>query len=243
MRTYLKLKLVLLILVIMTGSLQAQQAQYMRELKSAAAVFLDTGYLHVDLVYKYSNEATPLQIEDSLRGSIKIWGKRFWYALSNTEATCDDSVAVIVFKEDQLLYLTRPSGQHLLQQQFSLLDSLSDGRFQSAISVSADGRQRKYVVKFLNPQYYKELEFWTDNKGRLVKTRQLLHRRLLDANAPIDGVAGNWVFVEVSFLHVNRNDFNPADFDTQKLVRKEQNGWVAQAPYQHYSVFKANPSL
>ncbi len=225
--------------------LQAQPEQkYLRQIRVAAAAFTDTAYQHFDICYRYASAETPGRFEDSLTAGFKTWRNRFWYTASNTEVVSDDSLAVVLFKDDQLIYLTRPGQANALSGQFALLDSLLGGKYPVAVSAEKQGSVMHYRVEFIQPVYYKIFECWINEKGRILKTRQLVNRMLAEQQFSAATQPGSaWISIELEFRQYPGNDFRPEWFDTRRVVTKENNEWVARSPYQHFTVFKANPKL
>ena len=244
----MKQRIIALIIALGFGiGLQAQtkgDRENLLALKKAAQVFMDTAYLHVDMTYRYATATEPENFQDSLGGSLKTWKNNYWYKMDQTEVVCDGKKMVIIYKEDRVLYLSTPETGNTSRQQFALLDSLLAGKYPIESFMVEEKGYKKYTIRFTEPTLYQQMEFWINTKGRVARTRQVLHEGLfMEPTQKTGKTDSDWMIIDVQYTGYRQNDFNPLDFSTERLVRKEKDKWVAQAPYQDYSVFSAKPNL
>lgn len=74
--------------------------------------------------YRYAAEDKPTVWLDSLKGDFTFYGDRYRYRLDSTEFVGGKDLSVILFKQDQVMYLARPGADMRSVNPMALLDSL-----------------------------------------------------------------------------------------------------------------------
>ena len=59
--------------------------------------------------YTYTNETRPNDVLDSLSGKFEISHDNYRYLLDSTETIHNNKYTIILFREDKIMYLTKPS--------------------------------------------------------------------------------------------------------------------------------------
>lgn len=219
-------------------------SHFLQPVQKAAGVFSDSSYLHVDMSYYYAAGSKPSAYLDSINAEYKIWKNNSWYRIDSTEALRNERLMVVVFRQDKLLYLSKPDKSFSPQSQFALLDSIADGRYPVSHEISKQGSLTCYSLKFLQPTIYKEMHFWIDRQGRITKTSQVINSLLLQANMKeVDTVSEEWMLVELRFANYRTDDFAIKDFNISRYLEQVNGEWRPVSGFGNFNVFKAQPQL
>lgn len=233
--------------LVTTGYTQdPQHQQVIREMQLLAANYQAAGTVSFDVRYRYADEHTPATILDSLSGSYQVAGSRYWYTLDNTEAVADSEYVLMVFREDKLLYLSRPSRVANSINPVSLLDSTLV-RIKDLVSrISEQGGQKIISLEFPAGQQYKKIEYTVDKQSGFISHMQLVVRnnQLFDTSlqAQASSLPG-YAIISLDFTHYQIGRSGENKFDLSRYLKKDGNVYVPAAPYGDYRIFLASPNL
>ena len=241
-----------IILLLLTGRLAPLTAQTdnkaaaIAALKKLTMVYQSAPFLSFDIAYYYSGEERPGIYLDSLKGNFKMSGNRYWYLLDSTETMVDTASVVILYKEDKIMYLSKPSSQTKDVNPLALLDSflLADHTIQ--YSLVSTGGQQVITIRFAGNGVYKEMDYYVDAaSGLLVKSRALVKaEQLYDPEIRSQVNAGNaYAVVETRFTHYRQNSFDAAVFNTRRYFKKEGSDFITTPSYSMYKIFLGKPGL
>ena len=235
-------------LLLISNSLLAQNNsnhEILTSLKGAATRFMKLPNIQFDMTYRYANEEEPSIYLDSIKGSSRIWGNKYWYSIENTEVLCDSASMIIVFNEDKLIYLTNPTTNNSPFHSLALIDSLLLERYPITCSIEKGKINTKYIIEFLRPTAYKKLEYIIDNRiGLILMARQFIRSgNLYDKSIPSGLNPDNWVIVDLHYDNYRIDKLDPTFFDINRYVLLKESGFIPAPAYSQYSVFDANPKL
>ena len=128
------------------------------------------GSLGFDISYRYANEQQPDISLDSLKGSFKISGDQYWYSLDNTEGIGNKEYIVMLFKEDEIMYLTKPSVS-IMQNPVALIDSILIDNDSIQAQLNITSRQKRIKMDFMPGMKYKTIEYEIDLSGYITKMK------------------------------------------------------------------------
>ena len=239
---------VLFILIAFHDCLIAQEGMREKvsgELKKLAEKYKQSETISFDIMYRYAAENKPAEMLDSLSGSFKIHGQEYWYRLAETEAAGNSNILMTLFKEDGVMYLSKPHSTVLHTNPIALLDSLAtDKRIVSCNLIAGSGYTR--IILTCQPgMAYKKIEYDIDARtGLLSKMISTVQAKQLYDPAVRDKVSdGTYAIIEACFTNYNQEKFSEKDFDLTRYFKKQGNDYVTVPPYDSYKIFIGSPNL
>ena len=216
------------------------------ELRATSEKYRNSQYLSFDINYRYFKEHEPGVYLDSLNGSFKLKGKSYWYELDNTEAIGDADLMVMLFKEDKIMYLTRPSTYSMSQNPVAMIDSFLAERADIKYRIIRERDKKTLILDFEDGAAYKSIKYDIDGAtGFLSKmTCVVKASEMYDASVKSQVEESDvYVVVEASFKNYRQTGFNESQFNTAKYFKKEGEEYVALPPYETYKVFLGTNTL
>ena len=231
------------------GRLAAQtgnRAAAVQAISQLAERYVHTPMLSFDVVYRYASEASPGRYLDSLRGSFKMDGMRYWYLLDSTEMLCADKWVVILYREDKIMYLSLAGARAMPANPMAMLDSFLAKKDGLEYGVTDAGGQTKVTVSFGKESSCRQLEYDIDDKTGLltrmvsvVKSEQLYEPSVRSLVSP----GASYAVVETLFTNYHEKSFVEGVFDAGRYFKKEGDAYVCVAPYNQYKIFLGKPGL
>ena len=236
----------LLILVswLSNGYCQDNKARLLQEFHALSERYMGTSMLSFDIIYKYSREDKPGFYLDSLQGSFKMNGSEYWYRLDSTEAISDKDYCVLLFKADKIMYLV-PPGKMTGINPLSMLDSLLLNNIISG-DITETKSEKKIILTFPAQSKCRKVELDIDkNSGFINRTINIVKgselydpsiKNLLEDDT-------SYAIVETSFMNYAEKSFDEKLLNSSRYFKKENNQYVAVAPYESYEIFLSTPNL
>ena len=215
-------------------------------LRALTIAYRDADYLSFDMTYYYAEEKSPKVYLDSMRGSFKMKGNRYWYSMANTESLRRDDFIVTVFNEDRIIYLSKPSPDMAGVNPVAMLDSFLSGSQFYSFDLQEDKKEKKLTIHFKDDLPYKKIEYVIDRKTGFISRMTSLVRsdQLADPSISLEpGTTKTYSIVEAVFEHYRLKSFDESAFDTTRYFRKEGKDYVALPPYDAYKIFLGSPNL
>lgn len=242
----------LLLGIIFTGSLLKTPAQQPSE-KQRAVILLQAiteryrsfKGLHFSIRYRYADETRPSVWLDSLKGDFSLRGAQYQYTLDSTEFISGKELSVILFKQDQLMYLAK--GSNALQQgnPMALLDSLllKNNNVDGRIRETKD--EQTIILSFHPAQRIKRVEYVVDKTtGYITKMISVVPARELYDPTVQQKVEGDaYAIVETSFTNFRQGDPAGREWDLTRLFKKEGKEYIPLPPYDTYKIVLGSPDL
>jgi hypothetical protein len=244
----------ILLCIIFTGALlkaPAQQQptekqQAVSLLQAVAQRYMSYNGLHFLVRYRYASEANPSAWLDSLKGDFTIRGGLYRYSLDSTEFIGGRELSVILFKQDQLMYLTK--GNNGLQQgnPLALLDSilLKNDNIDCRMQETKD--LQTIVLSFRPGQKTKRVEYVVDkHTGYVVKMTSVVSARELYDPSVQEKVENDntYAIVETSFTNFKQAGAAEKAWDLSSLFKKEGKEYIPLPPYDTYKIVLGSPDL
>lgn len=227
-------------------SQNVEKDNVINELRAASERYRNTKYLGFDINYRYYNEQQPGIYLDSLGGSFKLNGNNYWYELDNTEAIGNADLMIMLFKEDKIMYLTRPSAFSMSQNPVSMIDSFLTARTDVRYSISRERNTKRITLDFDSGSKYKSIRYEIDAISGYISKMTCVVRasEMYDASVKAQVEDSDvYVVVEASFRNYRQSGFNDSLFNTTKYFKKEGEEFVALPPYDSYKVFLGTNTL
>jgi hypothetical protein len=214
-------------------------------MQQLAATYKNTAHLSFDVQYKYAAEDAPDVYLDSMSGHFKLSGNRYWYDLDNTEAICTNDYLIMLFKEDNVMYLAKPAAGKTTNP-LAMIDSLLVNS--AGMTPQLTENKQWTTITFTFPLAYpcKKMEYVIDKKtGWLVKTVNVVRSEELyepSARPFIEG-AVTYVIVEAWYANYQKDDFDDSVFNNDRYFRKQGAEYVTVTPFDTYKIFLGTPNL
>jgi hypothetical protein len=224
---------------------QDEKKQALGLLQQLAATFKNTAQLSFDVQYKYAAEEAPAVYLDSLNGHFKLSGNRYWYDLDNTEAICTSDYLIMLFREDNVMYLARPTATGI-NNPVALIDSFLLNN--ANITCHLTGNKQWNIISLTFPASYpcRKMEYYIDKEtGWLVKTVNVVRSEELyepAARSLIEG-AITYAIVEAWYTNYRKDGFDNHVFDNDRYFKKQGMEYVTVAPFDTYKIFLGTPNL
>ena len=238
--------------IIFTGSLLRSPAQQpakkqraVTRLQAIAERYRNYKGLHFSIRYRYADEAKPSAWLDSLKGDCTLNGDQYHYTLDSTEFFSGKEISVILFKQDQLMYLAR--GTNAVQQgnPMALLDSLllKNDKVDGQVQETKD--EQTIILSFRRPQKVKQVEYVVDKTtGYITKMISIVPaRELYDPSVQQKVEGDTYAIVETSFTNMRQGDPAGKEWDLSRLYKKEGKEYIPLPPYDNYKIVLGSPDL
>jgi hypothetical protein len=202
--------------------------------------------LGFDVEYRYAAEAKPAVYLDSMKGSVKLSGNRYWYQLDSTEVLYGDKYVVAIYPEDKIMYLSKPSSQAAAMNPMALLDSLLFKAPGLQYSLTSSPNQQIVTVRFEKSSSYKKIDYYINTRtgflSKMVSTVNAEQLYTPEAQSKLSGEK-TFAIVETCFTNYREQALDETVFDTGRYFKKEGQEYITVAPYNIYKIFLGNPGL
>ena len=225
-------------------------------LKALQQTYTASSFLSFDIMYRYAPESSPKQYEDSMSGQVKISGKHHWMKLANTETISTDDCMIALFKDDQVMFLSRPlSGSGTGVQSslmggagalwISAIDSLLSKTDEVTAKLEESSGTRKLIIEYLKPTACKSMTFIIDKRtGLLSSIVSVVHaRQLYDVSVQEKVTGDTFVNMEANFSNYSKAAFDAGLFNSNHYFYKRDGKYVCTETYQGYSVYLGSSGL
>lgn len=245
----------LLVLVFLSASvcisLRAQQtatiasvANLLRQMETA----YDTARsLSFKVAYTYTDENDPGQILDSLYGQMQISNNRYHWNISTTEVIADSQYAVMLFKDDKLMYITKPLQKEMRLDPLARLDSalfLIKG-LQCSINTQKD--ITIVNLDFPDSSLYRKISLTIDKKtGFITKTEFIVKAEALkqygqfDENLKHDD---SYAHIEANYSDYSTAIIDDSVFNENSYFQRNGKNFTTVSPFTDYKIFIGSPNL
>lgn len=214
--------------------------------RAVAEHYRNAGNLSFDVTYKYAAEGEPGRWLDSLSGNFKMNNSSYWYRLDSTEAMGTRDYALILFREDRVMYLSRPNSQTRSANPLTQFDSLvlKDNKVKAGLT--EDGNQELVTLEFQPGLVYKRITYYIDRKTyfltrmiSMVRSDQLYEKSVRSMMKGTD----SYVIMETDYNNYQRGGFPEGELDTGRYFKKEGGEYVTLPPYDSYKILLASSNL
>jgi hypothetical protein len=237
----------MILFVFVAIALRAQPATISESkqlLQKVADKYRNAAHLSFDIAYYYAANKTPVVYLDSLQGHFKMNGSHYWFEVAGTESLYSDQYAMVLYKDDKLMYLTKPTAS--ITNPVASLDDFLKADTLYTCSVTHEKQFDKLAIDFKARGAYKRTEYFIDtHTGFITRMVSWVRSELLYDPSAIPAIdqANAYSIVEMQFSHYQENSFDDKVLDTAQYFKKEGNEYVTVAPYETYKIFIGSPNL
>jgi hypothetical protein len=223
----------------------SDKQQVMAAMRALSNRYKNFKRLSFTIAYKYAAEDKPGLYLDSLKGSITVSGNRYDYSIDSTEFIGGIDLSVILFKQDKIMYLVRPSAAQRNVNPLAMLDSLLTRNDSVDCRLTETGTEQTITMTFKPGKATKRVEYTIDrNSGLLTKMINVVPaKELYNATAkPLVKGNSSYAIVETEFRDY-REDSGEDVPDPGRYCKKQGDRYVTLAPYESYKIFLGTPDL
>jgi hypothetical protein len=198
-----------------------------------------------DISYSYASELHPDVILDSLKGNMDLYSGKYHYRLDNTETISNGRYNIILFGEEKLMYLAKPSTLNMgdpIQQMRLMMQKSGINK----CAVTENGNRRSILISFVPGGNYREMEMTMDKaSGYLTGMRYVVKTTLLmeTQGADPDPQYGEYAIVQTILNNYKEPASDTSRFDEQNFFYKEGNELKTTPAYKDYKIFIGSPNL
>jgi hypothetical protein len=224
-------------------------------LQKMAATYRQPASLNFHVLFRYAAEETPGVWLDSLDGRFTLNGQQYWYDINNTETICTGKYVILLFKEDQVMYLAKPAGEG---------NTPSAGFATAVVSPAAQmenylkndstihwslkdlPHHKKVTIEFSVPAVYKRIEYYINKQSGLLEKMINVVRsdQLYDASVrPAVEASESYAIVETVYTGYKQVNIDSSVFNSERYFKKEGNEYITVAPYETYKIFLGTSNL
>lgn len=217
----------------------------MLELNKLFDTYKNSPALSVDLAWYSSPETDPDNYIDSLKGQLKLNGTDSWYSLDSTESLTAGGYTIVLFKEDGLMYLNKPSAQNGVAPSL-LMDSMLLQNKDVTCSMRQSPEETVLIFQFKSESSYKLIEYIINRKtGFLTGIKSIVKsEHLYDASfRELLETKDSYSCIEVKYSNYQINSFDKSLLDVNRYFKKEGEEYIPIAPFDQYKIFLGSPNL
>jgi hypothetical protein len=235
------------ILLPFIGYAQTNKDSAMNIVKELCNKYNTSKYLSFKVDYSYRNEDNPEVLQDSLAGQVKINENNYHIVLGNTETIRNNNYNVMLFKEDTLMYISKPASSNL--NPLSVMDSLLNQISNMDVSLTKTRWQNIITINYPEGGDYKKAQLFIDIKsGYLVRIKYIVRIALLinpsdRAAVSNNSIQNNWALIESAYSQYQQSAFNDSEFDDKRYFIKDGKEYKPTEAYKQYKIFTASPGL
>ena len=209
----------------------------------------NNGPFSFELKYIYANEHSPEIILDSLKGKIETDGSNYHSILDNTESIHNAKYNIVLFKEDNIMYLSAGATTAASVDPLSQMETILKQSGANSCKISKAGKNAIIRIGFAPDGACKQMEMTIDTVAhRMLSMQYIIKTALLtetpDANdkAAAEGY-DEYAVVKASFFNYHPIQPDSSKFDDTTFFYKEGTEFKPTAAYSNYKIFVATPNL
>lgn len=200
-----------------------------------------------DISYTYTSESKPGVVLDSMNGHVDMTGENVHYRVDSTETFTNGKYNVVFFKEDRIIYVSKPprinTADPLQQLRTIVRDSTVTG-----YSMKEEGRVTTIRVNFNDRSPCKQMEVQIDKStGYLVVMRYTIRTELLMEDGTMDTdteqAYGQYAVVTCGFSGYSAFVPDSSFFDDSRFFYKEGSEFKSTEKYSDYRIYVGSPGL
>ncbi|WP_341840865.1 hypothetical protein [Chitinophaga caseinilytica] len=245
----LKKILIILVCSVASASLHAQRADTAKlfsEMRKLHAAYSASG-LRYDFRYTYAAAGRPEQVLDSLSGSVEMSAAGLRMVMANMEFVSNPRYAIVLFKEDKVMYLYKPNGLPPADP-LSQVRALMETGLVKKVDISQEERNRRISIAFDSLAGVKSIDLNIQPaNGLLSSARYLLQTEMMKSGRPLTEAErqqfGPLALVSMYFLRYVTLPADRAPFHESAYFVFSNGEYLPTAAYSDYQIYKGSPNL
>jgi hypothetical protein len=218
-------------------------------LKQVQIGYDNNNNLSFNVYYTYTKENLPNEILDSLSGEMQIGNKRYHWNISNTEVIADSQYALMLFKDDKLMYLTKSASKELNPDPLARFDSALFKMKEIVCTIDSKKDETVLTVQFPYGGVYKQIRMTINkNTGFINSTRFILKASALNQDSHFGSDESlqpddSYISIEAQYLNYSTAIIDDSVFNRDKYFQRTGTSFSPKAPYTNYKIFIGSPNL
>lgn len=215
----------------------------MRQLHTA----YDSGrYLSFNVAYTYADVNAPDQILDSISGLIQINNNRYHWQIGTTETVANEHYAIMLFKEDKVMYITKPFAKSGEIDPLAKLDSslLLINGLQTSIKMQ---KNMKFIKLNFPPESgYKSIQLLINKKTGFLNTVDFIVKPESIGNygmADSKNIKAAYVHIKANYSNYKKDSIDDSIFNESNYFIKNISNFNTVSKYKDYKIFIGSPNL
>jgi hypothetical protein len=231
-------KLALLMIVMVCNKATTAQLTVTTEAQKIQAAYKAKKQLSFSMAYTYAQHNNPAAIIDSASGSFVIDGFFYWGKINGTEFMQNQTHAVQVVDEAELMRVALPDSTSPLLITAATFDSaLGSGTYTNTIATT--GTLRTINLQFADAEApYASFSITYDTTTYLMQKIEMVKNELDEDTELLTQKLFTMRYSNYSFKAPDAAIFNSSGYFV-----KNGNEFLPQPPYTNYKVFIASPEL
>lgn len=210
------------------------------ELTKLNAVFADTGKISFNVAYYYEQADSSGISRDTVNGSYKLWGQKFYAMIDSNEVVQNETYNVSVDHPGQLMLVGSPKPVFPSVIQLNLIDQEFMDNYIDDITISDSGKTRKLSVVFKPYAPFSSYSLSFDTTTYWVKCIDFKIRGALPENDAFGNtmpLPNYYTQVKVVFTNFQTGAFAASVFDVSRFFKQADGVFVVNPPYSDYEIF------
>lgn len=207
------------------------------------------GALSYKMKYTYANEGTPGIILDSLSGAVDINGSNYRSVLDNTETISNGNYAIMLFRNDKIMYLAKAAKKQQAPAGVAMLDSTLTSVAGLKIAVENEAGYKVLTLAFPAKMQYKQIQVRLDTLTGfitqlkcIVKSDQMVDPQVSKPGAALNGY-DEYAVVNLWLYDYQKFSGSLALFDEHTFFIKDGKEYKTTETYKDYKIFLGTPNL
>ncbi|WP_133177749.1 hypothetical protein [Chitinophaga parva] len=206
-------------------------------------------YIGFDLKYKYTSEADPKTVLDSVQGKMSFYGARYCYQLENMEMLSNGTYNVVLFKDEKLMYVARASSLVASIDPVAQVREMIRRSGATGYSLEENNQEKKLHIHFVAGGPCRQMDIVVNKKEqRVVEIRYVVKTEMLTqspetAAGKVDPAYGDYAVVTASFEHYRALTNDAVALDEHRYFFKEGEVLKTAPAYREYKIFRGSPNL
>jgi hypothetical protein len=234
-----------LFFAIFTFPVYAQDAKIEKEFEQVREAYNKLEYLSYNIQYLYAREKVPGDYIDSLKGSYKVNGKRYWGMLDSVEYIQNDSFFISIYPEEKVMLLNSVAPSWVqANTDWDSIWKLQKEKLK--LSIVEEGGRMKIEMRYLNDSVYKNIELWYNSKSHLMEKMICVMRQPQDFPGEANDNVNNdneFVIIELRFSNYKTSAFDKSILDIGRYIKKKEKEFQPSEKYPDYTVLVGSPNL
>jgi hypothetical protein len=244
----------LLVLLLLAGACTAaaqtvSKTTVQAMFRKMADSYRQAGPLSFDITYRYAAEKQPGVLLDSLKGKFMCSNDRYWLSMDNTESIYTGDYMIMLFGEDQLMYIAKPAqadnpAANMNPLQF--MDSFLVRHPEAVYTLSETGNSQVIRIDLDTAAACKRVEYHIDKRtGYVTGMISIVNaEQFYDASVrPLLSGEKTYAIVEATYSNYRRATVDESQFAAARYFTKQGDRYVAANMYNNWQVFLGSPGL
>lgn len=227
---------------------QQDLARALDEINNSMAFYKNTPSLRYAMYYTYANESAPGKILDSLTGIFEIKDGSYRYVVDSTETIGNDRLAVMLFKKDKTMYLTKPGKQ---QNALNSLAGLDSSLWHvPGLQCTVIAKDSMHIISLLFPAAtrYKKISLSIDTATHFIQTVECVVKtdELLENHGhtiAIDKSYDDYGIIKLRLSGYDKEVPGFMTFDERNFFKRTGKQFIVTEPYKDYKILIGSPNL